>query len=168
MECVVKLNEMIWGSLGSGGMDNQCTIHDLGDRNGSGSARIVREITGFDGFLSCVRFLQDDKVVTGSADANMWAEVCTYFFSLLPPFVLADWAPEFRRSGIFLLSYSVPILFTISAFLFWNQIDANQLIYHRCFPSVRRGKWSKYWLGLLSILNNSIIIFPACLEFAFY
>ncbi|CAG0893742.1 unnamed protein product [Darwinula stevensoni] len=57
--------------VGSGGMDNQCTIHDLSDRDGSGSAKVVREITGFDGFLSCVRFLQDTQVITGSADTNI-------------------------------------------------------------------------------------------------
>nr|XP_054920904.1 guanine nucleotide-binding protein subunit beta-2-like isoform X2 [Dermacentor andersoni] len=47
-----------------GGMDNMCTIYDL---RGT-SAKVRRELTGMDGYLSSVRFLGDSQVITGSGD----------------------------------------------------------------------------------------------------
>lgn len=52
-------------------MDNQVTIHDLNNRDSSGQAKVIREISAFEGFLSCARFLEDGKLVTGSADMKM-------------------------------------------------------------------------------------------------
>ena len=48
-----------------GGMDNMLTIYDLNNRDGNGMAKMVREITGYEGFLSSARFPDDDTVVTG-------------------------------------------------------------------------------------------------------
>lgn len=47
-------------------MDNLCTIHE------ASSARIVRELLGFQGYLSCVRFLDEGKLLTSSADGNIF------------------------------------------------------------------------------------------------
>ena len=52
----------------SGGMDNQCTIHDVNNRDANGSAKISRELLGYEGFLSCTRFLDDSNLLTGSGD----------------------------------------------------------------------------------------------------
>lgn len=49
-------------------MDNMCTIYDLNNRDSSGVAKVVRELAGYEGFLSCSRFMEDSKVVTGSGD----------------------------------------------------------------------------------------------------
>jgi WD40 repeat protein len=57
--------------IASGGMDNICTIHNVRSSDG---AKIIRELLGFEGFLSCIRFLDDGKLLTSSADGNifMW------------------------------------------------------------------------------------------------
>ena len=57
-----------------GGMDNMCTVYDLNNRDGSGVAKIVRELSGYEGFLSCSRFIDDAKLITGSGDMalTMW------------------------------------------------------------------------------------------------
>lgn len=52
--------------VASGGMDNQCTIHE------TSSARVLRELLGFQGYLSCVSFLDENKLLTGSADGNIF------------------------------------------------------------------------------------------------
>ena len=48
-----------------GGMDNMLTIYDLNNRDAAGMAKMVREVTGYEGFLSSARFLDDESVVTG-------------------------------------------------------------------------------------------------------
>ncbi|XP_042146203.1 guanine nucleotide-binding protein G(I)/G(S)/G(T) subunit beta-1 [Ixodes scapularis] len=50
-----------------GGMDNMCTVYDL---RGAG-AKVRRELTGMDGYLSSVRFLGDSQVITGSGDTRV-------------------------------------------------------------------------------------------------
>ena len=55
--------------IASGGMDNMCTIHDTRSSEG---AKIVRELLGFEGFLSCVRFLDEGRLLTSSADGNIF------------------------------------------------------------------------------------------------
>ncbi|XP_043198079.1 guanine nucleotide-binding protein subunit beta-2-like [Amphibalanus amphitrite] len=57
--------------IASGGMDNQVTIHDLNNRDSNGQAKVIREISAFEGFLSCARFLSDSQIVTGSADMKI-------------------------------------------------------------------------------------------------
>ncbi|XP_023226713.1 guanine nucleotide-binding protein subunit beta-2-like isoform X1 [Centruroides sculpturatus] len=52
-----------------GGMDNMCTVYDINSRGGS--AKIRREMAGFEGFLSCCRFVDDNKLITGSADMKI-------------------------------------------------------------------------------------------------
>ncbi|KAF8767484.1 Guanine nucleotide-binding protein subunit like protein [Argiope bruennichi] len=54
-----------------GGMDNMCTVYDVNTRDSTGTAKIRREMMGFEGFLSCCRFLDDNKLITGSADMKI-------------------------------------------------------------------------------------------------
>ena len=54
-----------------GGMDNMCTIYDVNNRDATGSAKIVRELLGYEGFLSSCRFLDDTHIITGSGDMKM-------------------------------------------------------------------------------------------------
>ena len=49
-----------------GGMDNMFTLYDLNNRDAQGTAKMVREVTGYEGFLSSARFLDDDNIITGS------------------------------------------------------------------------------------------------------
>ena len=51
-----------------GGMDNMCTVYDVNNRDGTGNAKIMRELLGYEGFLSSCRFIEDSKLVTGSGD----------------------------------------------------------------------------------------------------
>lgn len=55
-----------------GGMDNMCTVYDVNNRDATGSAKIVRELLGYEGFLSSCRFLDDKKIITGSGDMKMY------------------------------------------------------------------------------------------------
>ena len=60
-----------------GGMDNMLTMYNINSRwrvrsrdtalprDSSGVARMVREIAGYEGFLSSARFLDDENVITG-------------------------------------------------------------------------------------------------------
>jgi len=57
--------------VASGGMDNQCTIHDLNNRDSGGAAKISRELIGYEGFLSSNRFLDDTNLITGSGDQKV-------------------------------------------------------------------------------------------------
>ncbi|XP_045469943.1 guanine nucleotide-binding protein subunit beta-2 [Harmonia axyridis] len=54
-----------------GGMDNMCTVYDLNNRDSSGVAKMVRELAGYDGFLSSCRFLDDKHLITGSGDMKL-------------------------------------------------------------------------------------------------
>ena len=55
-----------------GGMDNMCTVYDVNNRDATGSAKIVRELLGYEGFLSSCRFLEDKRIITGSGDMKMY------------------------------------------------------------------------------------------------
>lgn len=55
-----------------GGMDNQCTVYDVNNRDASGVAKMVKELMGYEGFLSSCRFLDDGHLITGSGDMKMW------------------------------------------------------------------------------------------------
>ncbi|XP_071545289.1 guanine nucleotide-binding protein subunit beta-2 [Panulirus ornatus] len=57
--------------VASGGMDNQCTVHDLNNRDSTGAAKIARELAGYEGFLSSMRFLDDANLITGSGDMKV-------------------------------------------------------------------------------------------------
>lgn len=52
-------------------MDNMCTVYDVNNRDTSGVAKLVRELAGYDGFLSSCRFLDDKTILTGSGDMKM-------------------------------------------------------------------------------------------------
>lgn len=54
-----------------GGMDNMCTVYDVNNRDATGTAKIVRELLGYEGFLSSCRFFEDKKIITGSGDMKM-------------------------------------------------------------------------------------------------
>ncbi|XP_058061008.1 guanine nucleotide-binding protein subunit beta-2 [Anopheles bellator] len=54
-----------------GGMDNMCTVYDLNNRDAQGNAKIVRELAGYEGFLSSCRFLDDTHIITGSGDLKI-------------------------------------------------------------------------------------------------
>jgi len=58
--------------IACGGMDNMCTVYDVNNRDATGSAKIVRELLGYEGFLSSCRFLSDGKILTGSGDMKMY------------------------------------------------------------------------------------------------
>ncbi|XP_008559825.1 guanine nucleotide-binding protein subunit beta-2 [Microplitis demolitor] len=57
-----------------GGMDNMCTVYDVNNRDATGSAKITRELLGYEGFLSSCRFFDDKTIITGSGDMKicMW------------------------------------------------------------------------------------------------
>lgn len=57
--------------LACGGMDNMCTVYDINNRDANGVAKMVRELAGYDGFLSSCRFLDDKTIITGSGDMKM-------------------------------------------------------------------------------------------------
>ena len=59
-----------------GGMDNMLTIYDLNNRDAQGSAKMVREVTGYEGFLSSARFIDDDNIITGSG--NIYISIFYY------------------------------------------------------------------------------------------
>lgn len=54
-----------------GGMDNMCTVYDVNNRDATGAAKIVRELAGYEGFLSSCRFLDDSHIITGSGDMKI-------------------------------------------------------------------------------------------------
>merc|ERR1712168_604748 len=49
-----------------GGLDNICSIYSLKTREGN--VRVSRELPGHTGYLSCCRFIDDNKIVTSSGD----------------------------------------------------------------------------------------------------
>ncbi|CAG9781921.1 unnamed protein product [Diatraea saccharalis] len=54
-----------------GGMDNMCTVYDVNNRDATGAAKMVRELAGYEGFLSSCRFLDDKHILTGSGDMKI-------------------------------------------------------------------------------------------------
>ncbi|CAG7830147.1 unnamed protein product [Allacma fusca] len=57
--------------VASGGMDNMATVHDLNNRDSSGAAKVIRELAGYDGFLSSCKFVDDRRLLTGSGDMKI-------------------------------------------------------------------------------------------------
>lgn len=57
--------------IACGGMDNMCTVYDVNNRDSTGAAKMVRELAGYEGFLSSCRFLDDTHILTGSGDMKM-------------------------------------------------------------------------------------------------
>lgn len=49
-----------------------CTIYDLNNRDATGAPKMVRELAGYEGFLSSCRFLDDRHILTGSGDMKMY------------------------------------------------------------------------------------------------
>lgn len=50
-----------------GGLDNICSIYNLGVREGNG-VKSARELSAHSGYLSCCRFINDRQIVTSSGD----------------------------------------------------------------------------------------------------
>lgn len=48
-----------------------CTVYDINNRDTTGNAKIVRELLGYEGFLSSCRFLDDNHILTGSGDMKL-------------------------------------------------------------------------------------------------
>ncbi|VDN11404.1 unnamed protein product [Dibothriocephalus latus] len=66
-----------------GGLDNICSIYSLKTREGN--VRVSRELPGHTGYLSCCRFLDDNRIVTSSGDVTcgLWdietgQQVCAF------------------------------------------------------------------------------------------
>eukprot|EP00096_Caligus_rogercresseyi_P012108 TRINITY_DN4986_c0_g1_i1.p1 TRINITY_DN4986_c0_g1~~TRINITY_DN4986_c0_g1_i1.p1 ORF type:complete len:346 (-),score=109.02 TRINITY_DN4986_c0_g1_i1:231-1268(-) len=57
--------------VGCGGMDNMLTIYDINNRDASGLAKVMYEFMGYEGFLSSCKFINDERVVTGSGDMKI-------------------------------------------------------------------------------------------------
>jgi len=53
------------GFVACGGLDNICSIYNL---NSEVPIRVCRELSAHNGFLSCCRFINDQKIVTSSGD----------------------------------------------------------------------------------------------------
>lgn len=69
--CITQLpTELLYCKKG-GGMDNMCTVYDVNNRDTTGSAKLVRELAGYEGFLSSCRFLDDNHILTGSGDMKL-------------------------------------------------------------------------------------------------
>lgn len=54
--------------VASGGMDNICTVHHVG--NAGGAARVAQELVGHVGYLSSAQFLSERSMLTSSGDAT--------------------------------------------------------------------------------------------------
>lgn len=54
-----------------GGLDNNCSVFNLNAREG---VRCARELTGHDAYVSCSRFIDDNKILSSSGDMTcvMW------------------------------------------------------------------------------------------------
>lgn len=68
---VIKLYLYIMLNTACGGMDNMCTVYDLNNRDSNGGAKMVRELLGYEGFLSSCRFVDDKTLITGSGDMKL-------------------------------------------------------------------------------------------------
>lgn len=53
-----------------GGLDNLCSIYDVTSNAGSQLIRVSKELTAHDGYLSCCRFVDENRIVTSSGDST--------------------------------------------------------------------------------------------------
>ncbi|KAL7547534.1 hypothetical protein ACHAWF_010818 [Thalassiosira exigua] len=56
--------------IACGGLDNVCSIYNIQQQSGANNARAARELVAHDGYLSCVRFVDEGHVVTSSGDSS--------------------------------------------------------------------------------------------------
>ncbi|KAJ8389471.1 hypothetical protein AAFF_G00120090 [Aldrovandia affinis] len=54
--------------VASGGLDNMCTVYNL--RGVDGNVKVLKELDGHTGYLSCCRFLNDEEIITSSGDTT--------------------------------------------------------------------------------------------------
>ena len=55
-------------TVASGGLDNTCTVYQVGDTAGRGGGK---ELIGHQGYISCIRFLNEKNILTSSGDSNV-------------------------------------------------------------------------------------------------
>jgi WD40 repeat protein len=53
-----------------GGLDNTCSVFSLQSGTESSAMRVIRELQGHTGYLSCCRFINDRQIVTSSGDTT--------------------------------------------------------------------------------------------------
>lgn len=53
-----------------GGLDNVCTIYNIHEQGPDEQVKIVRELSGHNGYLSCCRFINDRQIITSSGDTT--------------------------------------------------------------------------------------------------
>jgi guanine nucleotide-binding protein G(I)/G(S)/G(T) subunit beta-1 len=56
--------------IACGGLDNKCTVLSLTGGQDSSSMRVMRELIGHTGYISCCRFVNDRQIVTSSGDTT--------------------------------------------------------------------------------------------------
>lgn len=66
MTCAFSPNAQL---VASGGLDNICTVYGLRYKE-SLPTKIQTELVGHTGYLSCCRFLDDDKILSSSGDTS--------------------------------------------------------------------------------------------------
>eukprot|EP01130_Rhizamoeba_saxonica_P002119 TRINITY_DN1192_c0_g1_i1.p1 TRINITY_DN1192_c0_g1~~TRINITY_DN1192_c0_g1_i1.p1 ORF type:complete len:241 (-),score=59.02 TRINITY_DN1192_c0_g1_i1:83-805(-) len=54
--------------IASGGLDNTVTVHNIAAAEGGEIPEIQKELIGHEGFVSCVRFIDDNQVMSSSGD----------------------------------------------------------------------------------------------------
>lgn len=53
-----------------GGLDNICSVYDISAPEAGTGARVTQELSAHDGYLSCVRFIDDKSLLTSSGDST--------------------------------------------------------------------------------------------------
>jgi len=57
--------------IACGGLDNLCTLYDIKDKSGwNDNMKPYRELQKHEGYISCVRFLNDEKIISSSGDST--------------------------------------------------------------------------------------------------
>ena len=83
-----------------GGLDNICSIYGL--KSHEGTARLVKELSGHNGNLSCCRFVDDNQIVTSSGDMTcaLWdvetGQQITTFAGHTGGVMFLDLSPDYR------------------------------------------------------------------------
>lgn len=75
MTCAYSLQG---GYVCCGGLDNECTVYSL--KNREGNARLTRILSGHDAFVACARFIDEEKILTGSGDKTWFVLLIKNFF----------------------------------------------------------------------------------------
>ena len=82
------------------------TIYDLNNRDSAGSARMMREVTGYEGFLSSARFIDDENIITGSGKCPDEPSINVIILFSVSPY---SFSPKFQNLEILLWIKFCPI-----------------------------------------------------------